>query len=52
MGTKYNEREMIKLNTLYNSRNNKSISGRLGEISTDSLSKVNLLPSQQLEIKL
>jgi hypothetical protein len=44
MGTKYNEREMVKLNTLYNSRNNKSMSGGLGEISTDSLSKVKLLP--------
>jgi hypothetical protein len=52
MGTKYNESEIVKLNTLYNSRNNKSMSGRLGEISTDSLSKVKLLPTQLLEIKL
>jgi hypothetical protein len=40
MGTKYNEREMLKLNTLYNSRNTKSISGGLKEITSDSLSKV------------
>ena len=40
MGTKYNEREMNKLNTLYNSRNTKSMSGALGELTTDSMSKV------------
>ena len=44
MGTKYNEREMLKLNTLYNSRNTKSMSGGLGEMTSDSLSKVKLPP--------
>lgn len=36
-GTKYSIRELNKLNTIYNSRNTKSISGGVNEVTTGTL---------------